>query len=92
MTPQTRHKEISSILRVLLWALVAVYTFVLPYLIVVYNAIVKHFSTAIAGKVPITIIIVMGVVFSILVMVLKENIITLILLIPVRSSPGALFL
>ena len=69
-------------LRVLLWTLVAVYTFLLPYLIVVYNAIVKHFSAAIAGKVPITIIIVMGVVFSIVVLVLKKNIKTLILLIP----------
>ena len=69
-------------LRVLLWTLVAVYTFVLPYLIVVYNAIVKHFSTAIAGKVPITIIIVLGVVFSIVVLSLKKNIKTLILLIP----------
>ena len=82
MSPQTRYKEIGSMLRVLLWTLVAVYTFLLPYLIVVYNAIVKHFSAAIAGKVPITIIIVMGVVFSIVVLVLKKNIKTLILLIP----------
>ncbi len=77
-----RHKEIGSMLRVLLWTLVAVYTFLLPYLIVVYNAIVKHFSAAIAGKVPITIIIVMGVVFSLVVLVLKKNIRILILLIP----------
>ncbi|MBS1258977.1 MAG: hypothetical protein MAG551_02041 [Candidatus Scalindua arabica] len=77
-----RHKEISSMLRVLLWALVAIYTFVLPYLIVIYNAIVKHFSAATAGKVPITIVIVMGVVFSIVVLALKKNIKTLILLIP----------
>ena len=82
MTSQTRHKEIVSMLRVLLWTLVAVYTFLLPYLIVVYNAIVKHFSAAIAGKVPLTIIIVMGVVFSIVVLALKKNIKTLILLIP----------
>ena len=82
MTSQARHKEIGSMLRVLLWTLVAVYTFLLPYLIVVYNAIVKHFSAAIAGKVPITIIIVMGVVFSIVVLVLKKNIKPLILLIP----------
>ena len=82
MTPQMRHEEIGSMLRVLLWTLVAVYTFLLPYLIVVYNAIVKHFSAAIAGKVPLTIIIVMGVVFSIVVLVLKKNIKTLILLIP----------
>ena len=82
MSPQTRYKEIGSMLRVLLWTLVAVYTFLLPYLIVVYNAIVKHFSAAIAGKVPITIIIVMGVVFTIVVLVLQKNIKTLILLIP----------
>ncbi len=82
MAPQMRHKEIGSMLRVLLWTLVAVYTFLLPYLIVVYNAIVKHFSAAIAGKVPLTIIIVMGVIFSIVVLALKKNIKTLILLIP----------
>ncbi len=82
MTPQMRHNESSFMLRVLLWALVAVYTFVLPYLIVVYTAIVKHFSAAIAGKIPITIIIVMGVVFFIIVLALKKNIKTLILLIP----------
>lgn len=69
-------------LRVLLWALVAVYTFVLPYLNVVYIAIVKHFSAAIAGKVPITIIIVMGVVFFIAVLALKKDIKVLTLLIP----------
>ncbi|MFQ5685150.1 MAG: VanZ family protein [Candidatus Scalindua sp.] len=69
-------------LRVLLWALVAVYTFVLPYFIVIYNAIVKHFSVAIAGKVPIAIIIVMGVVFFIAVLALKKDIKALILLIP----------
>jgi hypothetical protein len=82
MTPQMRHKESSSMLRVLLWALVAVYTFVLPYFIVIYNAILKHFSAAIAGKVPITIIIVMGVVFFIAVLALKKDIKTLTLLIP----------
>ena len=69
-------------LRVLLWTLVVVYTFLLPYLIVVYNAIVKHSSAAIAGKIPLTVIIVMGVVFSIVVLALKKNIKTLILLIP----------
>jgi len=82
MTPQMRHNESNFMLRVLLWALVAVYTFVLPYLIVVYTAIVKHFSAAIAGKIPITITIVMGVVFFVIVLVLKKDIKILILLIP----------
>jgi len=82
MTPQMRHKEISSTLRVLLWVLVAVYTFVLPYFIVIYNVILKHFSAAITGKVPIIIIIVMGVAFFIAALVLKKNIKALTLLIP----------
>jgi len=65
-----------------LWALVAVYTFVLPYFIVIYNAIVKHFSAAIPGKIAITTIIVMGVVFFIAVLALKKDIKVLTLLIP----------
>ncbi|ODS30402.1 MAG: hypothetical protein SCARUB_04488 [Candidatus Scalindua rubra] len=82
MTPQMRHKESISILRVLLWALVVVYTFMLPHLFVIYNAIVKHFSAAIPGKIAITIIIVMGVVFFIAVLALKKDIKALTLLIP----------
>lgn len=49
--------------RIILWSLVAVYTFFLPDAIFVYQVIVGHFSSDVAGKVPILIIILFGLTY-----------------------------
>jgi VanZ family protein len=53
----------SPLSRVVSWALVAVYTIVLPHAIMVYKAIEKGFSAEFAGKVPLAIIILSGLAY-----------------------------
>ena len=76
------HTENSSILRGLLWALVAAYTLALPHVILIYNAIAKHFSSEIAGKVSIALIILLGIAYLLAVLVFKKGIKALALLVP----------
>jgi hypothetical protein len=65
-----------------LWALVAAYTLILPHIILIYNAIAKHFSSEIAQKVPIALIILLGIAYFLAVLVLKKGIKALALLVP----------
>ncbi|MCK4829544.1 VanZ family protein [bacterium] len=62
----------TGLLRVLLWALVALYTSSLPYVIFVYRAIEKHFSVAVAGKIPIVIIIFFGIAYIVFILLTKK--------------------
>ena len=65
-----------------MWALVAAYTLVLPHVILIYNAIAKHFSSEIAAKVSIALIILLGIAYFLAVLVLKKGIKALALLVP----------
>ncbi len=65
-----------------MWALVAAYTLVLPHVILIYNEIAKHFSSEIAGKVSIALIILLGIAYFLAVLVLKKGVKALALLIP----------
>ena len=58
-----RHLRFS---RITLWSLVAIYTFSLPYVIIAYRAIETHFSPEIAGKVPLMLILLLGVAYTFL--------------------------
>ena len=60
----------------------AAYTLVLPHVILIYNAIAKHFSSEIAGKVSIALIILLGIAYFLAVLVLKKGIKALALLVP----------
>ena len=60
----------------------AVYTLVLPHVILIYNAIAKHFSSEIAGKVSIALILLLGIAYFLAVLVLKKGIKALALLVP----------
>ncbi|MBC8432774.1 MAG: VanZ family protein [Desulfobacterales bacterium] len=82
MTAQVEHKKNSFFLRSLLWALVAVYTLVLPHVILIYTAIAKHFSSENAGKVSIALIVLLGIAYFLAVLVLKKGIKALALLVP----------
>ena len=60
--------------RVILWSLVAAYTVTLPYAIFVYDTIVRHCSSDVAGKIPILIIILFGVAYIFLCFLTKKGI------------------
>jgi hypothetical protein len=76
------NKKNHTIQRILFWVLVAVYTLALPDAILVYDAITKHFSSAMAGKIPIVFIIVMGFVYFISSLMLNKGIKALKMLVP----------
>jgi hypothetical protein len=60
--------------RVILWSLVGAYTIALPHAIFVYYSIVRHFSSDVAGKIPILIIISFGVAYAFLCFLIKRDI------------------
>jgi len=68
--------------RTLYWSLVVVYTLLLPYAISIYNFIEKHFSSRIAGKVPLVIILIFGIVYIVAVIKMKKGIKSWLLLLP----------
>jgi len=52
--------------RVLLWVAVGLYTAALPHVILVFRAIDRHFSPAVAGKVPLFIILLLAVIYTVM--------------------------
>jgi len=82
MKTQFEDKRNSFLLRTVLWSLVAIYALMLPYAISVYNAIEKHFSSAIARKVPFAIIILLGIIYLAAVIKMKKGIKSRLLLLP----------
>ncbi len=57
--------------RYILWSTVALYTACLPYVILAYRSIVKHFSPQIAGRIPLFIIIALAAIYTII--CIKKN-------------------
>ena len=82
MLTQLENKKSSDIRRVVLWALVSAYTLLLPYAISIYNVIEKHFSSRIAGKVPLVIILIFGIVYIVSVIKMKKGIRSWLFLLP----------
>ena len=80
----TQSDKIKSrrIQRFVLWSLVATYTLLLPYAITIYNVIEKHFSSRIAGKVPLVIILIFGIVYIVAVIKMKKGIKSWLFLLP----------
>ena len=69
-------------LKVFLWALVAIYTFLLPDAIILYRDIVGFFGQAAAGKVPILIVSAGGIAYVIAILLSKQSLKKLIYLAP----------
>ena len=69
-TPQTRTRLQaimalpSVVTRVILWALVALYTFMLPDAIIIYRDIVNAFGKGAAGKVPLVTVVLVGTAYA----------------------------
>lgn len=69
-------------LRVILWTLVALYTFVLPDAILVYRDIVTAFGKAAAGKVPLIMVIIVGIAYGLAVILSHRRLKNLLWLVP----------
>jgi hypothetical protein len=69
-------------LKVLLWALVAGYTFMLPDAIIVYRNIVVFFGQNAAGKVPLLMVIAAAITYGIAILMMHRNWKNLLYLIP----------
>jgi len=54
----------NALQRIILWSSVVLYTACLPYVILAYRSIVKHFSTQIAGRIPLFIIIALAAIYA----------------------------
>jgi hypothetical protein len=65
-----------------LWVLVGAYTIALPHVISVYTAIVRHSSVGAAGKIPLALIIALGLVYLAAAIFLKKTIRCLVFMIP----------
>jgi hypothetical protein len=68
--------------RAILWGLVAAYTAALPDAIVVYRTIATHFSTPVARKIPIAMIILLGISYILFGMITKKSTRYFVLIIP----------
>lgn len=69
-------------LKVILWALVAIYTLILPDVIVVYRAIVGFFGQEAAGKVPVLIVAAVGTAYAVAVFRSNRSLKNLLFLVP----------
>lgn len=69
-------------LKVILWVLVALYTFILPDAIIVYRDIVGFFGQDAAGKVPVLIVVTAGITYVITVLLSQKSLKNLLYLVP----------
>jgi len=69
-------------LKVVLWGLVALYTFILPDVIVVYRALVGFFGQDSAGKVPVLVVGTVGIAYVVAVLLSQKSLKNLLFLIP----------
>ena len=87
-TPQTRTRLQAimalpnTVSKVVLWILVAVYTFMLPDAIIIYRDIVDTFGKDAAGKVPLIVVVVVGAAYTLAVLLSRRDLKNLLFLIP----------
>lgn len=68
--------------RIVLWALVTVYTLLLPHANTIYRVIETHFSSRIAGKVPLAIILIFGLVYMVSIIKMQKGLKSWLFLLP----------
>lgn len=78
-------------IRIIAWALIALYTFILPDAILIYRKIVDLFGQAIAGKVPFVAALILGGLYVLIVFQQKKNWRNLLYLIPCGLIAMAIF-
>ncbi|MBM3137505.1 MAG: hypothetical protein FJZ98_04895 [Chloroflexi bacterium] len=70
------------IIKVLLWLLIAVYTYNLPNARVVYNFLVETIGQELTGKIPLILVAATGLIYTALLLVLRRSLKNLLFLIP----------
>jgi len=68
--------------RMILWIIIAGYTYILPNFRVIYNAIVNSFGQAVAGKVPLVFVVTIGIIYVIAVFRTHKSLKNLLFLVP----------
>jgi VanZ family protein len=71
-----------TVSKVVLWVLVALYTFLLPDAIIAYRDIVAAFGKVVAGKVPLVIVLVAGAAYTLAVILSHRSLKNLLFLVP----------
>ena len=71
-----------SIRRAVIWTLVAVYTYLLPYFYLIYRAILDYYGKEVVGRVPLFIVAVFGFAYCAAVLRMRKNPKYLLFLIP----------
>jgi hypothetical protein len=69
-------------LKVFLWVLIAIYTFLLPYFLLVYRAILNSYGKEIVGRVPLVIVSAFGIAYVIAALRSRKEFKYLLFLIP----------
>ena len=78
-------------IRIIAWALIALYTFLLPDAILIYRKIVDLFGQATAGKVPLMAALLLGGLFALIVFRQKKDWRNLLYLVPCGLIALAIF-
>jgi VanZ family protein len=82
MHSKTLTFEPKKYLKATWWILVALYTFILPDFYIIYRNIVTFFGQDAAGKVPVLIVAVLGIVYSFTILFIQKNPKNLLYLVP----------
>jgi VanZ family protein len=70
------------VMKVILWVLVAFYTFMLPNAIIVYRAIVTDFGKVAAGEVPLVFVVIVGIAYAAAILISHRSWKNLLFLVP----------
>ena len=68
--------------RLILWIAIAIYTFLLPEVIVLYRAIVDRFGKETAGRVPVVLVLVVGVAYAAAIVLSRRRLENVLFLLP----------
>jgi len=69
-------------IKVLLWFLIAIYTYNLPNARVVYNFLVETIGQELTGKIPLVLVAATGLIYLAILMITRRNLMNLLYLIP----------
>lgn len=69
-------------IKVLLWFLIAIYTYNLPNARVVYNFLVETIGQELTGKIPLVLVAATGLIYLAILMITRRNLVNLLYLIP----------
>jgi hypothetical protein len=71
-----------TILKIVLWLLIAVYTYNLPNARVVYNFLVETIGQELTGKIPLVLVAATGLIYTVLLLLTRRSLKNLLFLIP----------